>query len=291
MDDKDWVMMVTLKQCPSISSAAEKLYVSQPALSKRIHGLEDEFQTSLITRTKYGIKLTQSGERLYNYSAFMLEQLKQIKSEILEMREDRIGTAVMFSQFIMPPLINNFTSIYPDIYPSVRTGMSTNLFNLLKQREIQMAFIRGEYSINGFEQHLISQDPICVVSKSPVDIEKLPDYPRIEYDTEPSLIQQIDGWIAEWFPNKRIHTSMRVGDSQTCINVISQVGGYAILPYYVLSPKDYPNLCINFLRNKDDSIVTRSTWFIYNRKEYEQLDSVKLFVNFIKQYFPENFDI
>lgn len=108
MNDKDWAMMIMLKQCSSLSSAAEKLFVSQPALSKRIHNLEDEFQIRLISRTKHGVQLTQSGERLYQYSLSMVEELRRIKNELLELREDRkilrIGTAIMFSQFILPDL-------------------------------------------------------------------------------------------------------------------------------------------------------------------------------------------
>lgn len=292
MNDKDWAMMIMLKQCSSLSSAAEKLFVSQPALSKRIHNLEDEFQIRLISRTKHGVQLTQSGERLYQYSLTMTEELRRIKNELLELREDRkilrIGTAIMFSQFILPNLINSFTSKYPDIYPNIRTGLSIRLSELLKQHEIQLAFIRGDYKISGYCNYFISQDPLCIISKTPIDIHQLPSYPRIEYDTEPSLIQQINLWLDEWFPHQKIHTGMRVGDSQTCISLVSQGGGYAIIPYYVISSRNHPDLCVNFLRTKDGSVVTRATCFLYSQKEYEQLESVRLFVDYVKQYFPEN---
>lgn len=291
MNDKDWMLLITLKKCNSLTVAAEKLFVSQPALSKRIHNLEDEFQVKLISRTRNGVQLTRSGEHLYQYSLRMTEELKRVKNELLELSEDRknlrIGTAVMFSQLVLPGLINDFTAKYPDFYPNTRTGHSFQLSEMLKQHELQVAFLRGNYAVNGFSNYCISQDPLCIVSKTHIDISQLPSYPRIEYDTEPSLIRQIDNWLNEWFPQQKIHTGMRVGDSQTCINLLSKVGGYAIIPYYVLSTRDHPDLWISFLRSKEGSVVTRATCFLYNQKEYEQLESVRSFVDFVKQYFPE----
>lgn len=292
MNDKDWALLITLKKCNSLTAAAEKLFVSQPALSKRIHNLENEFQAKLISRTKSGIQLTRSGEQLYQYSLRMMDELKQVKNELLELSEDRkilrIGAATMFSQLVLPDLINDFTASHSDFYPNIITDKSIQLSKMLQQHELQVAFLRGNYAMEGFSSYCISRDPICIVSKTRIDISQLPNFPRIEYDTEPSLIRQIDNWISEWFPQQKLHTGMQVGDSQTCINLLSKGGGYAIIPYYVLSTRDHPDLWMSFLRSTDGSVVTRATWFLYSQKEYNQLESVKYFVDFVRQYFPES---
>ena len=49
-----------------ISLAAEKLYVSQPAVTQTIQKLEDQLGGNLLVRTKSGIELTEIGKKLYD---------------------------------------------------------------------------------------------------------------------------------------------------------------------------------------------------------------------------------
>ena len=51
-------------QCGNISAAAKKLYISQPAVSKSISKLEENFPTPLLQRTSKGVILTESGQLL-----------------------------------------------------------------------------------------------------------------------------------------------------------------------------------------------------------------------------------
>ena len=295
MDDKDWLLLTTLKRCHSLSSAAEKLYVSQPALSKRIRGLEEEFQTCLLLRTRNGVQFTQAGELLCKYADSMLKQLQEVRDSLLEMREDRkilrVGSAPMFSQLVLPEVLKSFTARHPDIYLNIRTGISIIEFNWLKQGEIQLAFIRGNYLLEGYERYQISSDPLCLVSKLPINLNNLPNYPRIIYDTDPSLMETIDAWASKQFPQQKIHIGMRVGDSQTCIHIVSQGTGYALLPYYVLTDNAVQSLHVDFLKDFDDNVITRPTYLMFKREEYRQIESVQLFVDFVQQYFPtENRD-
>ena len=50
----------------NLTRASEKLNISQPAVTKHIHNLEDELKLKLFYRTQYGMKLTVDGEKIYN---------------------------------------------------------------------------------------------------------------------------------------------------------------------------------------------------------------------------------
>lgn len=291
MDDKDWTLLVTLKQSSSISEAADKLFVSQPAISKRIHNLENEFHTSLIIRTKKGMEFTHAGEHLCQYAASMLAQLQEIKDILVEIDENRkilrIGAAPMFSQLVLPGILRRFIAMYPNIYPNIKTGLSSKEFEWLKNGEIQLAFIRGDYILEGYSCYVIGSEPLCVISKNPLNIADLPNYPCIAYDTDASLEHQINDWVHNYFPQQKLHISMRVGDSQTCIHMVSQGAGYAIVPYHVLPEQGLQSLCVNFLRDSYGQIVMRATNLLYNQNEYKKLEHIKLFVDFIMQVFPK----
>ena len=50
----------------NLTRASEILNISQPAVTKHIHNLENELELKLFERTKYGMRLTPDGERIYN---------------------------------------------------------------------------------------------------------------------------------------------------------------------------------------------------------------------------------
>lgn len=63
----------------SFTAAAEVLYTTQSAVSKTVHAMEKEVQAKLFERTGRGIRLTQRGQELYNYTLNVLDTMKRIE--------------------------------------------------------------------------------------------------------------------------------------------------------------------------------------------------------------------
>ena len=61
--------------CSTITEAAKKLNISQPAVTKAIKNLEWQLNGSLFVRNKNGIKLTENGKKFYNYIKPALSQI------------------------------------------------------------------------------------------------------------------------------------------------------------------------------------------------------------------------
>ncbi|MBM7542264.1 LysR family transcriptional regulator [Amphibacillus cookii] len=78
---KSYMVIVEEK---SITKAAERLNISQPALSKQLKGLEGEYNTRLLNRTTKGIEVTEAGCYLYNQAKSLIQQSNLIKREIQE---------------------------------------------------------------------------------------------------------------------------------------------------------------------------------------------------------------
>ena len=80
---------IEVADCGSINKAAEKLYISQPNLSRSIHALEEEMGKSLLERNNRGVVLTQTGKLLYYYARSILnqyqvlERLKSLENEVV----------------------------------------------------------------------------------------------------------------------------------------------------------------------------------------------------------------
>ena len=68
MTEKDWVLFKTIADEKNITKAAEKLYISQPAITYRIKMMEKEIGAKLLIRTSHGVLLTPEGECFLDYS-------------------------------------------------------------------------------------------------------------------------------------------------------------------------------------------------------------------------------
>ena len=64
MDTKDWQALKVLRETGNITKASELLFISQPALSKRIRNLEEEFGVKLLLRSARGVEFTSEGEHV-----------------------------------------------------------------------------------------------------------------------------------------------------------------------------------------------------------------------------------
>lgn len=62
MDEKDLLIFLTLAETGNLTRTAEKLYLAQPTLSKRLQNMEAELGAQLFLRSKHGVALTPAGE-------------------------------------------------------------------------------------------------------------------------------------------------------------------------------------------------------------------------------------
>ena len=60
-------IFLTVSETGSISKAADKLYISQPALSQQLKKMEKELEVDLFIRSNKGIDLTEEGKIVYKY--------------------------------------------------------------------------------------------------------------------------------------------------------------------------------------------------------------------------------
>ncbi|MCD8035970.1 MAG: LysR family transcriptional regulator [Clostridiales bacterium] len=80
MELKQLEFFIAASECGSLSKAAEKLYTSQPNVSKVIRMLEEELGTQLFERTSRGLRLTPYGKSIYDYALNIVKNANLIKS-------------------------------------------------------------------------------------------------------------------------------------------------------------------------------------------------------------------
>ena len=100
----------------SLTAAAQRLCISQPAVSQAVRQLEKEAGAKLFSRTSKGVLLTREGELLYHYVKGGVEQLleggRMLKRMLdMDMGEVRIGASDMTLQFFLLPYLEQFRCV------------------------------------------------------------------------------------------------------------------------------------------------------------------------------------
>jgi DNA-binding transcriptional LysR family regulator len=284
MGVKDWIILNTIYEERNITKAAERLYISQPALTYRLQQLEKEFGTQIVIRGKKGVEFTSEGEFLVDYAKSMLIQLRQTKEAIQNMSNKvkgtlRLGVSSNFGRYKLPYILKEFLDKYPDVEIKVTTKLSSEIMQLVHKGEIHIGIIRGDYE--WYEhKHLLYQEFIYIVSKNKITIDQLPSLHRIVYKTDPLLETVIDHWWKERFTKPPLVT-MEVDKMETCTEMVKNMLGYAVLPS--LSLADDNDLFKIKLTQKNGEMIFRKTWMISRNTSIELL-VVEAFVQFLKKY-------
>jgi len=130
----------------SFSDAAQKLYISQSAVSQAVKNLEEKIGQRLFYRKARSVKLTQEGELLFKYVEQAYNFIKTAENKILEMQnmdfgEVRIGASDTVCKYLLIPHLEKFIKQYPAIKIRVINRTSPQLIDILKNGMIDFAIV------------------------------------------------------------------------------------------------------------------------------------------------------
>ncbi|HKM21440.1 MAG TPA: LysR family transcriptional regulator [Lachnospiraceae bacterium] len=129
-----------------ITTAAEALSVSQPAVSQTIKLLEEELQVALFQRTSKGVRLTSEGQMLFQYVEKGYETILRGESKLREMLdleagEIRIGASDMTLKYYLLPYLEKFHEKYPKIKVTVYNSPTPETLQSMQNNKIDFGLV------------------------------------------------------------------------------------------------------------------------------------------------------
>lgn len=130
----------------SMSAAAQKLNIAQPALSKQIGQLEHELGVSLFERHSRGVTLTRSGERLREEAAELIRRMDSIKLSIKEEESQisgtvQIGVIASLAPTVAAELYPRIQRDYPNVTLRILDYTSEKAVDALKRQEVDLVIV------------------------------------------------------------------------------------------------------------------------------------------------------
>ncbi len=143
-------------RCQSFTRAAERLHLTQPAISKAVRELELAFDCPLLERTFRHVQLTETGQALFEHaqSIFSLEQaaLDDLKARRgMEKGKLVVGGSSTLSAYWLPELLSQFLQKQPRVEIRLVSGNTENIATQVLTGAVDLALVEGAVS----NDHLI----------------------------------------------------------------------------------------------------------------------------------------
>lgn len=152
-----------------ISRAAERLMISQPAVSRHVQSLEHALGVTLLERRPRGVSLTEAGEILADYARrlFAIEaQADEVFSDLRSLRKGvlRLGGSMSLGNYFLPEVIAAFHQQYPQISILLEVGNTDYILDMVRNNRVDIGFIEGEFSADEFDAELFMYDELIVIA-------------------------------------------------------------------------------------------------------------------------------
>jgi len=155
--------------CKSISKGAEKLKISQPAVTQSIQTLENELGGKLFIRTPKGVILTNEGQELYSYikegmTYFINGANKFMSLKSLDYGVLNVGATTTISENYLMPYLKKFHDLYPNITINITNDLTDNLLKDLRNGSLDIVVMAiPNYNIKDLKiDYLIDLNDIFV---------------------------------------------------------------------------------------------------------------------------------
>lgn len=251
MDIRQLRYFIAIVEEGQISAAAERLHMSQPPLSQQLKTLEDELGTKLVERSGKYFKVTNAGKILYKYALQMTQLMEEAKIEVKEVGSGVSGPLAIgvntFSVAKLSEILQVIQEKYPKITYKILQNESFHLCQLVRNRTIELAFIRLPLNVDDFSVLHLYTEPFYFVTSNKYKItdekatlERIHECPLILPSTEGLGVHYL---IFEAFSRLNLKPNIigECSDITLLLDLISAGFGTSIVPETVLKRhKGYP---------------------------------------------------
>ncbi len=147
VDNSSLEAFLAVADAGKFTTAADQLYLTQSALSKRISKLEDEVGVQLFRKTRGGVELTQAGWEFYGYARKSTREYHSLMDRLATFKDSqsaslRIGALPLQQEYLLEDAFSSYWVRHPDVQIDYREDSQSALLTKLKLRKLDAALVR-----------------------------------------------------------------------------------------------------------------------------------------------------
>jgi LysR family cys regulon transcriptional activator len=137
----------------NITAAADRLYTSQPGVSKQLKLLEEELGLQLFNRKGKSLdRVTRAGERVIVRARTVMDEVEQIRRLAADFYQEEKGTLTIAAtntqaRYVLPEIVRELRNQYPKVNLNLHQGTSEQIADMVKRNDIDFAIATGSNSL------------------------------------------------------------------------------------------------------------------------------------------------
>ena len=239
----------------SFGRAAQRCFVSQPALSVAIQKLEDELGTRLFERGKAEVSVTPVGERIVEQAQKVLEEAARVKELAQAGRNQlsgplRLGAIYTVAPYLLPDLIPALRAIAPQMPLEIEENLTEHLEAALKSGRIDAAIIALPFDPPGIATEYLYEEPFEIVVPRDHKWAKRKSVAADELSAERTILLGVGhcfrDQVLDACPelNRGDSPVTRANSLETVRNMVASGLGVSVLPRDAMTPKYHSQLVV-----------------------------------------------
>jgi len=257
--------------------AAERLYISQPGLSRQIKQMEQNLGVELFIRHNRQVQLTKAGEYLQKELSKSLSNLNHILSHARLLNDGKggdlkLGYVGSAMQEIIPNILLTFKKDYPTVVFNLKELDNKKQIDGLLVHDIDIGFVRLDRVPRGIESLPLVEENFCLVlpkkhtitKKNFEELSQLKDESFILFDPtySPSYFEKVmqifdDSGFSPLVSHSTIHAG-------SIFKLVENNFGISIIPMS-LAVKDHKTLQFLELKNIKQKTILSAVWYTENQ--------------------------
>jgi DNA-binding transcriptional LysR family regulator len=288
MDTQNLKAFIKVTELSSFSLAAEKLHITQPAVSKRISSLEQQLECKLFDRIGWQIKLTEAGKQLYPRAQQILKAVADAKRSLQDLPGTVAGKlSIGISHHIglhrLPPVLQAFTRSYPLVHLDIDFMDSEEAHERITQGRLELGVVTlDSNSDTPINNEVIWQDELIVVTSVDHHLLRFRDVGLATLSQFPAILPGLNTYTGQIIKARfekqglKLDISMSTNYLETIKMMVSVGLGWSVLPKTMLA-EDIREVSVPDLQ------LQRPLGYIYHRNRTLS-NAASAFVETLRQH-------
>ncbi|MEZ4900304.1 MAG: LysR substrate-binding domain-containing protein [Spirosomataceae bacterium] len=243
MSDFRLRVFCSVAQHLSFTKAAGELFITQPAVTKHIRELEQQYGTRLFERKGNAVFLTSAGELLRRYANQILHLYQEVAFELATLQAKhsgilRLGASTTIGQYLMAPLLAKYYEKFPQVELSLLNGNTEMIENAVLSHSIDLGVVEGKKHHSDLKYIDFMNDKLVAVvhTKSKlayqeeITIEQLTQIPLVLRERGSGTLEVIESALKEHHLKlSSLHIIMHLGGTESIKSFLEYANCMAFL--------------------------------------------------------------
>ena len=230
----------SVAEAGSISGGAERLMISQPAVSKQLAALESAVNLGLVERLPRGVRLTHAGAVLADYARRIAAVEEQAKQAVMELQGGsrgslRVGASTTISVYLLPEAVVTFRRKHAGVQVHLTVGPSAQIAKLIPEGELDVGFTEAAPTDPSLDSEVFREDELVAIAapshptarKRTMTVDQLCAEPFVVRDTGSDTKSYVERALTEG--GISVNPVLSVGSTEAVKRAVAAGLGVAIV--------------------------------------------------------------